>query len=67
MLIIETLTSTYWNFRYIVAYYAGWPTLVTLWSILLSTGVSVTVGVLSGLYPARRASELDPAVALGYE
>ena len=25
---------------YIVAYYAGWPTLVTLWSILLSTGVS---------------------------
>ena len=52
---------------HIVAYYAGWPTLVTLWSILLSTGVSVTVGVLSGLYPARRASELDPAVALGYE
>ena len=52
---------------YIVAYYAGWPTLVTLWSILLSTGVSVTVGVLSGLYPARRAAELDPAVALGYE
>ena len=52
---------------HIVAYYAGWPTLVTLWSILLSTGASVTVGVLSGLYPARRASELDPAVALGYE
>ena len=52
---------------YIVAYYAEWPTLVTLWSILLATGVSVTVGVLSGLYPAKRASELDPAVALGYE
>ncbi len=52
---------------YIVAFYAEWPTLVTPWSIILSSGVSVTVGVLSGLYPANRASELDPVVALGYE
>lgn len=51
----------------IVAYYAEWPTLVTAWSILLSSGVSVTVGVVSGLYPASRAAELDPVVALGYE
>ena len=51
----------------VVAYYAEWPTVVTPWSILLSSGVSVTVGVLSGLYPANRASELDPVVALGYE
>ena len=52
---------------HVVASYAAWPTVVTLWSILLSSGVSVTVGVVSGLYPASRAAELDPVVALGYE
>ncbi len=52
---------------HVIAFYAEWPTVVTLWSILLSSGVSVTVGVFSGLYPANRASELDPVHALGYE
>ena len=50
-----------------VAAFAGWPTVVSLWSILLSTGVSVTVGWLSGMYPAARAAALDPIEALRYE
>ena len=49
------------------ALYADWRTVVTLPSVVLSTFVSVAVGVLSGLYPATRASEIDPAEALGYE
>ena len=40
------------------------PTVISWWSIVLSFGVAFIVGLVFGLFPAKRASEYDPIIAL---
>jgi len=52
---------------FLISKVAGIPFVVSPLSIILAVGVSSLVGILFGLYPARRAAKLNPIDALRYE
>ena len=52
---------------WLVAQAAEWKTIVTPSSIVIAFGVSMAIGILFGIYPARKASRIDPIDALRYE
>ncbi len=54
---------------YIVAKASGldWIYTVPLYSILIGVGVSGTIGIIFGVFPARSAAKMDPIEALRYE
>jgi putative ABC transport system permease protein len=51
----------------IVTHVVGFPSSVALWSVLLGLFVATSVGIFFGVYPAHKAAQLDPIVALRAE
>jgi len=51
----------------LITYFSRMTTLITLSGVLLPLFISMTIGIVFGLYPAMRAARVDPIVALRHE
>ena len=50
-----------------ISYFTGWPSPISLYAILIAFLFASGVGIFFGIYPARKASRMNPIDALRYE
>ena len=56
-----------WAFALLVSLLTPLPARITWWSVLAALGLGGGIGVIFGVYPARRAARLDPVTAMRLE
>ncbi len=56
-----------WAFALLVSVVSPLPARITWWSVLVALALGAGIGVIFGVYPARRAARLDPVTAMRAE
>lgn len=56
-----------WTFAFVISVVSPLPARITWWSVAIALGLGAGIGVIFGVYPARRAAQLDPITAMRQE